>query len=261
MSSVQISPRSPAIGFALLLTTTAILSACSEATPPAVVEQDITNVTSVEPEISIEGESRTGLYSYYADAALFTDCVSGKKLPLHLNATSLELERAYGQAGLNSAQPMLVEIIGQVEVRPGMEKGTQLPHMVASQLIRVSDEQECPQTEVSVFNTHWQLIEVAGMTPASGPDGRLPHLVFEEQGEFYGYTGCNNLRGGYELDGKKLTLSRVAVTKMACPDPDNQEGAFLQALNTVTTLQHQDQHLLLSDENGATLMQFEVAPM
>lgn len=254
MSSIQLTPRSSALGFALLLSTTALLSGCSEPLPPVAVDQQ----TVAEQEISSAGESRTGLYSYYADAALFTDCGSGERLPLHLNASSLELERAYSQAGLHSAQPMLVEIIGQVEVRPGMEDGTQLPHMVISQLIRVSDEQTCPQAESSLFNERWQLIEIAQDSTA---DSLSPYLQFDEKGTFHGHTGCNNVHGSYELDGNSLSLFQVAVTKMACPDQDQQEGVFLQALSKVTGLTQQDRQLRLTDENGATLLQFEAVSM
>jgi heat shock protein HslJ len=152
---------------------------------------------------------------------------------------------------------MLVEVIGQVEVRPGMEEGTQLPHMVVSQLIRVSGEEECPQAELSVFNTRWQLIEAGKEVTTTK---RSPYLQFNEQGTFYGHTGCNNLHGSYELDGSDLSLSGVAVTKMACPNQDNQEGAFLQALNQVSGLTQQDRQLLLTDKDGTILLQFKATP-
>jgi heat shock protein HslJ len=45
-----------------------------------------------------------------------------------------------------------------------------------------------------------------------------------------GSGGCNNLMGGFELDGDRLRFARVASTMMACPEGMEQERAFLAAL-------------------------------
>ena len=130
-----------AFAFSLLMVSAVGLIACSE--PPAANIPESTDI--VIPTVSENAISRTGLYVYFADAARFTDCATGESLPVASDAGGLELERAYLQAGRQPQQPMLAEVIGIREVRPGMEEGSRLPHLVVDQLIRVSPEDRCPQ--------------------------------------------------------------------------------------------------------------------
>jgi hypothetical protein len=134
--------HTPALaGFILLLIGAVALVACSE--PPA--ENNPESVDMIIPTVSADAVSRTGLYVYFADSARFTDCASGRSLPVAADAGGLELQRAYMQTRRAPQQAMLVEVIGIEEVRPGMEAGTQLPHLIVEQLIRASPEDSCPQ--------------------------------------------------------------------------------------------------------------------
>lgn len=133
--------HTPALaGFALLMAGAVALVACSSPgrSPPK-------SVDVVIPTVSEDAVSRTGLYVYFADSARFTDCATGISLPVASSAGGLELERAYLQAGREAQQPVLAEVIGIEEIRPGMEEGTQMPHLIVDQLIRVSPEDRCPQ--------------------------------------------------------------------------------------------------------------------
>lgn len=141
MSGIR-STHIPALtGFALLMAGAVTLVACSE--PPAESPPESTDV--MIPTVSEDAISRTGLYVYFADSARFTDCATGVSLPVASSAGGLELERAYLQAGRQSQQPVLAEVIGTEETRPGMEEGTQIPQLVVDQLIRVSPDDRCPQ--------------------------------------------------------------------------------------------------------------------
>ena len=72
---------------------------------------------------------------------------------------------------------------------------------------------------------------------AAGRPERQPHLVFSPEGRISGSTGCNRLTGTYQLDGKALKFSPLAMTKMACPPPlDAQERAFIQAINAIVSV-------------------------
>jgi hypothetical protein len=141
MSGIRRTHAPALAGFALLMAGTVALLACSE--PPA--ESPPESVDVVIPTVSEDAVSRTGLYVYFADSARFTDCSTGISLPVASSAGGLELERAYLQAGRQPQQAILAEVIGIEEVRPGKEEGTQLPHLIVDQLIRVSPEDRCPQ--------------------------------------------------------------------------------------------------------------------
>ncbi|SPY78611.1 Copper homeostasis protein CutF [Providencia rustigianii] len=62
---------------------------------------------------------KIGEYRYMADAAIFTECETGRKY-----ATSgIELERAYGETGVDGGTPVYVEVDGYYTIRPSMEDG------------------------------------------------------------------------------------------------------------------------------------------
>lgn len=74
----------------------------------------------------------------------------------------------------------------------------------------------------------WQLTELPGF--AGLDDLPRPPTVRFEAGRVSGFGGCNNLTGGYRVDGDRLTIDRVASTMMACPEPAaSVENAFHQA--------------------------------
>ena len=242
--------RPAAAGFVLLMVSAAGLIACSESPPPA--STDVANDSA--PLLPENASSRTGLYVYFADAARFTDCASGENMPVASNAGGLELERAYLESGREAQQPLLVEIIGSTETRAGMEEGRGERHMVVAQLIRVSEDSRCPRADTALIGTEWQLDRL-GETSATGT--RRPHLVFDERGAVYGHTGCNSLRGSYQLDGNSLSLGGIAATRMACKNDANQESAFLQMLAQVAGYRHDDQQLTLIRADGTTLALFQ----
>ncbi len=141
MSGIRRFHHPALAGFILLMIGAVALVACSE--PPETNSPESIDV--IIPTISGDAVSRTGLYVLFADSARFTDCASGLSLPVAADAGGLELERAYTQTDRTPQQAMLVEIIGSEKVRPGIEQGTRLPHLIVEQLIRVSPAESCPQ--------------------------------------------------------------------------------------------------------------------
>jgi copper homeostasis protein (lipoprotein) len=246
-------PGSLIAAFTLLLVGATGLIACSEPTPPASNE----GIPEAAPLLSADAISRTGLYVYYADSARFTDCATQESLPVAANAGGLELERSYLGARQEALQPLLVEVIGRVEVLPGMEEGTRLPHLVVDQLIRVADESRCPGTDTTFTDTHWQLRQLGDDTTLVDSGRRPAHLIFDDRGAVYGHTGCNTLRGSYRQEDGVLTLSRIAVTQKACPDGADYEGPFLAKLSSVAGFVKDGGRLQLTDATGTTLAVFE----
>ncbi|MFN3712498.1 MAG: META domain-containing protein [Alcanivoracaceae bacterium] len=238
--------------FGLLLVGAVGLIACSE--PPTAPEAE--PVIESTPLVSADGVSRTGLYVYYADSAMFTDCGTGESLPVTANAGGHELERSYLSARREPLQPLLVEVIGRVETLPGMEEGTMLPHLVVDQLIRVADESRCPGTDMSFTDTQWQLQQLGEQPVTSGAGLRTPHLIFDDRGAVYGHTGCNSFRGTYQRDDNRLTLRGIAMTKMACPQGADHEGPFLAMLSQISGAGQEGQQLHLTGADGTTLAVF-----
>jgi copper homeostasis protein (lipoprotein) len=62
-----------------------------------------------------------GLFTYMADAAVFEDCVSGRRYPVAMEADYISVERAYLEGRSEPGAPLLVLIRARVEQRPPME--------------------------------------------------------------------------------------------------------------------------------------------
>jgi hypothetical protein len=61
--------------------------------------------------------------------------------------------------------------------------------------------------------------------------GRLFFLsVTAEEQRISGFAACNQMTGGYQLDGNKLSFSRIAMTARACPEGMDPERALGKAL-------------------------------
>jgi len=71
---------------------------------------------------------------------------------------------------------------------------------------------------------------------------------------------CNSYRGSFELEGEQLRLvGPVAATRMACSAPkgaEEQESAYLSALERVERYRVEGDQLTLLDADGSTLARF-----
>jgi heat shock protein HslJ len=99
----------------------------------------------------------------------------------------------------------------------------------------------------------WQLVEYgpAGELTAVLPTTTIT-LNFDEEGQLFGSAGCNQYSGGYELDGRSLTIGPLASTRMACLEEGimAQETAFLQALEAAHSVSLIEDRLTISYEGG-----------
>ena len=112
---------------------------------------------------------------------------------------------------------------------------------------------------VSLENTHWHLVQVAGQPPAITPADRTePYFILMSDGrQMQGFGGCNRMGGPYETDGSSLRFGAVHSTKMACTDPRNPEAGFMQALEATAGTRITDDKLELLDATGAALATFQ----
>ena len=113
----------------------------------------------------------------------------------------------------------------------------------------------------SLAGTSWSVVNinngrqaVVGMVSSS-----TVTMAFDTAGRVSGTTGCNRYTAAYNADGNTLRLSSVAATRMACADPavDEQEQAFLRAIESVATLGFEGDRLVLRDKDGAMAIVLE----
>lgn len=205
----------------------------------------------------------SGTYSYMADAAVFTDCATGRRYPVAFEGDNIALQRAYAEVRPDPGQPVFVVLDGRIEERPPMEGDGTVPTLVVDRFGRFYPGETCgqPGATAELQDTYWRLVRLGGEPVLRLAETREPHLVFHsEERRLAGSTGCNRLNGEYGLDGRALDLGRLATTKMACPD-QGQETRFLAALTATATWRIVGVHLELLDEAAEVLARFEATPL
>jgi heat shock protein HslJ len=104
----------------------------------------------------------------------------------------------------------------------------------------------------NLAGTQWTLVAL-GEAPAL--DDSTLTLSFSADGRVSGDSGCNRFMGSYEADGPRLTLSQLASTRRACLNDalNQQEQAYLQALQSIVRYQANYGQLVLTTEDGLAL--------
>jgi len=103
---------------------------------------EATDLPLLEPELRLRG-----LYRYMADAALFDECRTGRRLPVAFTADNLALERAYlalVEAGrIRPGEPALAELDGRLAMLPPMEGEGLVPQLVPLAFIELWPGESC----------------------------------------------------------------------------------------------------------------------
>lgn len=223
----------------------------------------ILSALACSSESATDTEMR-GIYVYMADATLFTDCETGKRYPVALEGDSVSLERAYLEARRYPGEEVLASLEGRIAERPAMEGNRTEESLVVERFIGVWPGETCgPRGSVSELeNNYWKLTRL-GNEPVPKFDGqREPHLVLHsEEGRAAGTGGCNQMSGGYEIDGTSITFGLMASTMMACPEAEDVDHALMAALENATSFRLMAHHLDLLDDVGSTVARFEAREM
>ena len=173
-------------------------------------------------ETDLEGVFLGGMMTYMADAAVFEECLTGRRYPIVMEQDYLALERAYLSAASQPGAEVHVHVEGSLAIRPGME-GPDRRSLVVERFLRTRPGLMCQRaaTDPAVFNTYWRIESLRGQQVNGVSDRREPYIVFQDgpDGRFSASVGCNQMVGGYELDGEGLTFAAAASTMMACPPP------------------------------------------
>jgi heat shock protein HslJ len=97
---------------------------------------------------------------------------------------------------------------------------------------------------VGLDGTAWELLFINKSEPIPG---RMVTIEFEN-GEVRGSAGCNSYFGSYEVKGNVISFGMLAMTEMACLEPEGlmeQEQAYLQFLSEVETFALEGERLML----------------
>ena len=140
--------------------------------------------------------------------------------------------------------------------------------LLAGLLLSFCLSQSCKPTAVNMDNQsnapvltdkYWKLAELNGQQVPSSGNNKEPHIIFKsEENRITGSGGCNSFHGSFELkDSNRIVLSKIAATKMACPDMDI-EDRFFKVLETVDNYNLTENTLVLNRAQMAPLARFEL---
>jgi copper homeostasis protein (lipoprotein) len=173
------------------------------------------NLELLEPRLAMRG-----MYRYFADAGLFTECLTRRRWPVAQEKDNAALESAYSKARLTAGEELLVNLEGQLATRPKMEgQGTQ-PTMVVERFIGVWPTEKCSArfSSAPLESTYWNLTRLGDKPVSVAAKQREPHFVLDSKTKrIAGSGGCNRFTGSSQLNGDRLTFGRMAMTFMACP--------------------------------------------
>ncbi len=197
-----------------------------------------------------------GMYSLMADAPLFKECLTGRRMPVAMEADNAALERAYLKAQRRPGEELLIEIEGHIAQRPAMEGDGTVESLVVDRFIGVWPRETCgaPMATAPLRNTYWRVTRL-GDQPVSVNEGqREPHLVFRMDGRVTGSSGCNQLMGPFNAGVSSIDIGPLAMTRKACPQGMEQEQTLTAALEVGTTWKIIGEHLELFDDEGQVLL-------
>ena len=104
-----------------------------------------------------------------------------------------------------------------------------------------------------LLETYWRPVEIEGAPYSPRPGVREAHLLLSG-GRVTGFTGCNNLTGGFEHGAARLAFKPLATTRMACVPENDLEQRFLSAVNATTSYRITGSTLELLDNAGKPRM-------
>lgn len=121
-----------------------------------------------------------------------------------------------------------------------------------------TDDEPLSVDEEPLREIHWKLIGVLGKAVLYKQQDKEPYIILKlENNHLQGFGGCNIFMGSYTLEEEaKLSFSKVASTKMACPRMAD-ESAFFKILTQVENYTISDGVLMLYKADKTILATFE----
>jgi heat shock protein HslJ len=204
-----------------------------------------------------------GEMTYLADAATFTECMTGRRHPIAMEGDYLAIERAYLAAVSEPGAPLYVTFDGTLAERPRMEGGGTERTVVVNRYINVWPGERCERAaaDASLSNTYWRIVRLRSEAVAATDGRREPHLILREgdgRGDFKATVGCNGLEGSYRVDAEQVSFSAAAAATQPCPAPlDELERSLAEVLAATARWRIIANTLEFFDASGASLALLE----
>jgi len=202
-----------------------------------------------------------GMYTYLADAGTFSECRTGRRFPVAMEADNAALEREYAQARSAPGEAVLAEVEGRLAARPRREGAGTEETLVVVRFVGLEPRGECSArfAAAPLEGTTWHLATLGERTVTASSSPQRAGLVLDgENHRVSGSGGCNRIMGTYTRDGEHIGFSPMAATRMACPDGMDLEQAYTAMLELVTSWRVLGRTMELRDVDGRRLASFQV---
>jgi uncharacterized lipoprotein YbaY/heat shock protein HslJ len=209
------------------------------------------------PKQTVPNEAGTiigGEVSKDSEGKFFTDAVSGKRHELADGGERGKLDIAYDQASLKKGAALYMTLEGTFD-----EEGK--VHVARFINAWPNQDNERSKADSSLVNTYWRIVSMRGERVPTINLKREPHVILKDvdgQGRYSATVGCNQLVGGYAIEGKGLTFMMGASTMMACVPPlDVLERTLTKVLAETKRYSIKGQTMELYDKVGSSIALLE----
>ncbi len=103
-----------------------------------------------------------------------------------------------------------------------------------------------------LLKTEWKLVKLYEEDLSSL--SKSPTLIFFNETEAGGNTGCNSFSGEYVIVNKEILFSKMISTKMFCDGRMEIENKYLTALTEINKLQLSEEELILLKDDDPILI-------
>lgn len=120
---------------------------------------------------------------------------------------------------------------------------------------------DAPRSLQAIADGRWELVASTFFAGGRLPGARRPTLVFKG-GRLAAFSGCNHATGNaIEADGR-MTVGRLATTRIACPEPlASFEQRFFRLIESEPLLRMEGELLVLvAGDDNARFQRSELAP-
>ena len=204
-----------------------------------------------------------GEMQYMADAARFTECVSGRSYPMAMERDFKAVERAYLDAVEKPGGRLYVTFEGNISPRPAMDRQGTEETVVVERFIHAWPGERCERAkaDAALVNTYWRVVQLGESVMTAQAGRKEPHVVLADQDGTMRYratVGCNQLAGEFQVDGNDITFKIGPTTLMACPPPmDAHERALSTMMSQAKHWRVLGNTLELFDESGCSVVLFQ----
>jgi heat shock protein HslJ/uncharacterized lipoprotein NlpE involved in copper resistance len=202
-----------------------------------------------------------GTVRYLADSARITECLTGRDYPLAVEGDFATLEAAYLAAGVPHGSPLMASFDGTITERPRANGDGTQPAVIVEKFTGVWPDETCEpvRTDASLTNTYWKILRLGDAEIAAGEDRTEPSLTLNEsEARVSATVGCNQMAGGFNVDGDRRDFGPMVTTMMACQPPlDDWDRRLADVLGATTRWRIDGQALELLDAEGTVIALLE----